>query len=64
MLSLGCEDPLLNGQDAHLCVLKFIDPSPPFLARMEGIRPRHSCNSRKSSLPDIAASLGLIMTWN
>lgn len=26
MLLLGCEDPLLNGQDARLCVLKFIDP--------------------------------------
>ena len=33
MLSCGCEDHLLNGQDAHLCTLKFIDP-PLFLTRM------------------------------
>lgn len=64
MLSLGYEDPLLNSQDARLCVLKFIGPSPPFLARMEGMRPRHSRNSRRSSLPDNAVSLGLIMTCN
>ena len=37
-----CQWLLLNSKGARLCVLKFIDPSPSFLARMEGMRPRHS----------------------
>lgn len=46
MLSCGCEDHLLNGQDTHLCILKFID-SPTFLDQNGG-----SSSSRNSSLPD------------